>query len=65
MSRLQAVAAITLMLFPAAIGLINACSDQIPPPPESSVAQRRFQTNFCTSQYRSLGDVARCLAGSV
>jgi hypothetical protein len=64
MSRLPVVAAVTLTLFPAA-GLINACSDQTPPTPESSAAQRRFQTNFCTSQYRSLGDVARCLAGSV
>lgn len=65
MSRLPAVAAVTLTLFPAAAGLINACSDQAPASPESSAAQRRFQTNFCTSQYRSLGDVARCLAGSV
>jgi hypothetical protein len=65
MLRLLSVAALVFTLFPAAVVLMNACSEPAASTEESSAAQRRFQTNYCYKQYRHQTDVARCLAGSV
>ena len=65
MPRLLIAAAATLALLPAAFALVNACSDPAPPSAQTSAAQQRFQTNFCYKQYRSQGDVARCLTHGI
>lgn len=65
MVRLLTVAFFVFTLFPAAVALVNACSETTEARSDASAVQRRFQTNFCYKQYRSQSDVARCLSGAV
>jgi hypothetical protein len=65
MSRLVVAVTVTLVLLPAAVALVIACSDPAPSTAQASAAQQRFQTNFCYKQYRSQTDVAHCLARGI